>query len=380
MRADRDKRAAILTAEGQRQSAILTAEGQKQSAILSAEGARESQILRAQADREAAILRAQGEGQAIQTVFQAIHDGNPDQSLLAYQYLQMMPKIAEGGANKLWIVPSEIGKALEGLGSTMNELRGIPKEVEGPKTRVDMGSSEPSHLDSRTDSELTQANKAVEAAIAEAASAAQPLRPTAADPLSASPPQHRGWHPGAAHAVTLLEAAAILLAGLAAGLINTVVGSGTLITFPTLVALGVPPVTANVSNTVGLVPGSVSGAVGYRRELRGQRGRAVRLGSASLRRRAGRRAAPAGAAGGGVRGDRAGADPARPGAGGLPASDLGVGGAPARRGRWAPRERGLVGAAGGAAGRGVRRLLRRRAGRAADGDPGHRASTSRCSG
>jgi uncharacterized membrane protein YfcA len=82
--------------------------------------------------------------------------------------------------------------------------------------------------------------------------------------------------------VTLLEAAAILLAGLAAGLINTVVGSGTLITFPTLVALGVPPVTANVSNTVGLVPGSISGAVGYRRELRGQRGRAVRLGLASL--------------------------------------------------------------------------------------------------
>ena len=77
MRADRDKRAAILTAEGQRQSAILTAEGSKQSAILNAEGDRESLILRAQADRESAILRAQGEGQAIQTVFQAIHDGQP---------------------------------------------------------------------------------------------------------------------------------------------------------------------------------------------------------------------------------------------------------------------------------------------------------------
>ncbi len=105
MRADRDKRAVILTAEGQRQAAILTAEGNKQSAILNAEGDRESQILRAQADRESAILRAQGEGQAIQTVFQAIHDGQPDQSLLAYQYLQMMPKIAEGDANKVWIVP-----------------------------------------------------------------------------------------------------------------------------------------------------------------------------------------------------------------------------------------------------------------------------------
>ena len=106
MRADRDKRALILTAEGQRQSAILTAEGNKQSAILNAEGDRESLILRAQADRESPILRAQGEGQAIQTVFQAIHDGQPDQSLLAYQYLQMMPKIAEGDANKVWIVPS----------------------------------------------------------------------------------------------------------------------------------------------------------------------------------------------------------------------------------------------------------------------------------
>ncbi|MDO9398632.1 MAG: SPFH domain-containing protein, partial [Herbiconiux sp.] len=122
MRADRDKRAQILTAEGGRQAAILTAEGQKQSSILNAEGDRESLILRAQADRESQILRAQGEGQAIQTVFQAIHDGQPDQALLAYQYLQMMPKIAEGGANKLWIVPSEIGKALEGLGSTMNNL------------------------------------------------------------------------------------------------------------------------------------------------------------------------------------------------------------------------------------------------------------------
>ena len=88
------------------------------------------------------ILRAQGEGQAIQTVFQAIHDGNPDQSLLAYQYLQMMPKIAEGGANKLWIVPSEIGKALEGLGSTMTDLAGIPQHPSGSKTRVDMGSTE----------------------------------------------------------------------------------------------------------------------------------------------------------------------------------------------------------------------------------------------
>ncbi len=188
MRADRDKRAAILTAEGQRQSAILTAEGQKQSAILTAEGARESQILRAQADREAAILRAQGEGQAIQTVFQAIHDGQPDQSLLAYQYLQMLPRIAEGDANKVWIVPSEIGKALEGLGSTMTSLQGIPKDADGPRKRVDMGSTE-ALVPRSSDELLKETNAAVEAAIAEAESAANPGRgrqistpPTTTDP------------------------------------------------------------------------------------------------------------------------------------------------------------------------------------------------------
>ncbi|CAN5671487.1 sulfite exporter TauE/SafE family protein [soil metagenome] len=75
---------------------------------------------------------------------------------------------------------------------------------------------------------------------------------------------------------------AIFLAGIAAGTINTVVGSGTLITFPTLLAVGIPPVTANVSNTLGLVPGSLSGAIGYRRELVGQRPRLLRLGTASV--------------------------------------------------------------------------------------------------
>jgi regulator of protease activity HflC (stomatin/prohibitin superfamily) len=168
MRADRDKRAAILTAEGQRQAAILTAEGSKQSAILTAEGERESQILRAQAERESQILKAQGEGQAIQTVFQAIHDGRPDQSLLAYQYLQMMPRIAEGDANKVWIVPSEIGKALEGLGSTMNSLQGIPDDVEGPRKRVDMGAPIPDVPDRGEDETLSKAHDAVAEAIAAA--------------------------------------------------------------------------------------------------------------------------------------------------------------------------------------------------------------------
>jgi uncharacterized membrane protein YfcA len=82
--------------------------------------------------------------------------------------------------------------------------------------------------------------------------------------------------------VTWFGALALLGAGVAAGTINTVVGSGTLVTFPVLLALGYPPVVANVSNTVGLVPGSLSGAYGYRRELAGQRGRLLRLGTASL--------------------------------------------------------------------------------------------------
>jgi regulator of protease activity HflC (stomatin/prohibitin superfamily) len=173
MRADREKRAVILTAEGQRQSAILTAEGNKQSQILNAEGDRESQILRAQASREAQILRAQGEAQAITNVFQAIHDGQPDQSLLAYQYLQMLPKIAEGDANKVRVIPSEITRALEGLGSSIHEVAGIPLKSDGVKHRVaDYGSTE--RIEAGTDNELSSTNKAVEAAIAEAEHAAHP--------------------------------------------------------------------------------------------------------------------------------------------------------------------------------------------------------------
>ncbi|MCM3656875.1 SPFH/Band 7/PHB domain protein [Agromyces mediolanus] len=105
MRAERDRRAAILTAEGTKQSAILEAEGARQAAILSAEG-----------DAKAAVLRAQGEAEAIQTVFRAIHEGDPDPKLLAYQYLQTLPQLAQGQANKLWIVPSELTEALKGIG------------------------------------------------------------------------------------------------------------------------------------------------------------------------------------------------------------------------------------------------------------------------
>jgi regulator of protease activity HflC (stomatin/prohibitin superfamily) len=105
MRADRDKRAAILNAEGVKQSQVLTAEGDKQSAILRAEG-----------KRQAMMLEAEGQAKAIDTVFKAIHEGNPDPQLLAYQYLQMLPQIAQGEANKMWIIPSELTQALGNLG------------------------------------------------------------------------------------------------------------------------------------------------------------------------------------------------------------------------------------------------------------------------
>ncbi|HEX8768249.1 MAG TPA: SPFH domain-containing protein, partial [Jatrophihabitans sp.] len=121
MRADRDKRAIILSAEGQRESAIKTAEGQKAAQILAAEGAktaailsaeadRQSRILRAEGDRAARYLSAQGQAKAIETTFNAIHAAKPDPALLAYQYLQTLPQIAQGDANKMWIVPSEFSK------------------------------------------------------------------------------------------------------------------------------------------------------------------------------------------------------------------------------------------------------------------------------
>ncbi len=108
MRAERDRRAAILTAEGFKQSQILTAEGEQQAAILRATG-----------ERQAAILRAEGEARAIQTVFDAIHEGRPDRELLSYQYLQMLPKLADGQASKIFVIPSEFTEALGGIGQAL---------------------------------------------------------------------------------------------------------------------------------------------------------------------------------------------------------------------------------------------------------------------
>ena len=112
MRAERDRRAAILNAEGVKQSQILTAEGEKQSAVLRAEGQKQS-----------AILRAEGESKAIQTVFAAIHEGNPDQRLLSYQYLQMLPQLAQGEANKIFVIPSEFTQALANIGGSLTGNR-----------------------------------------------------------------------------------------------------------------------------------------------------------------------------------------------------------------------------------------------------------------
>jgi regulator of protease activity HflC (stomatin/prohibitin superfamily) len=119
MRADRDKRAAILQAEGVKQSQILSAEGEKQAAILRAEG-----------ERQSAMLRAEGQAKAIETVFAAIHEGDADPKLLAYQYLQTLPQIAQGESNKVWIIPSEFTQALGRLGGALSPP---PTDEQEPK-------------------------------------------------------------------------------------------------------------------------------------------------------------------------------------------------------------------------------------------------------
>jgi regulator of protease activity HflC (stomatin/prohibitin superfamily) len=113
MRAEREKRAAILTAEGVRQSSILTAEGEKQSAILRAEG-----------DKQSVILRAEGQAEAVAQVFQAVHDNDPDPKLLAYQYLQTLPQLANGAGNTFWVIPSEMTNALKAVTSAFGGAAG----------------------------------------------------------------------------------------------------------------------------------------------------------------------------------------------------------------------------------------------------------------
>jgi regulator of protease activity HflC (stomatin/prohibitin superfamily) len=125
MRAEREKRAAILTAEGLRQAQILTAEGDRQGTILRAEG-----------DKQSAILRAEGQSQAIGTVFQAIHDNDPDPKLLAYQYVQALPQIAQGPGSSVWMIPNEVTAALKTLSSAFDS---------GPDGKGMSGADGPGH-------------------------------------------------------------------------------------------------------------------------------------------------------------------------------------------------------------------------------------------
>ncbi|WP_373313889.1 SPFH domain-containing protein [Planosporangium flavigriseum] len=156
MRAERDRRAVILQAEGHKQAQILTAEGEKQAAVLRAEG-----------DRVSRILTAEGQAKAIQTVFDAIHTADPNPQVLAYQYMQALPQIAAGQANKVWIVPAELTRALEGIGGALGGLSGlgVAPGVERPEAKA------------AVDQEMAQAAEAAaEEARAAATSAADAAR------------------------------------------------------------------------------------------------------------------------------------------------------------------------------------------------------------
>ncbi|MFG1948866.1 SPFH domain-containing protein [Nonomuraea sp. NPDC048826] len=155
MRAERDKRAAILTAEGQRQSQILTAEGEKQSRILRAEGA-----------RSAAILEAEGQSRAIDQVFQAVHRNDPDPKLLAYQYLQVLPQLAQGEGNTFWVIPSEVTSALQGVSKAFTEA--LPPSA---ATREEVPQA------SEMDEEIAKATEAAAEAVADAQSTERPNGP-----------------------------------------------------------------------------------------------------------------------------------------------------------------------------------------------------------
>ncbi|NUW37399.1 SPFH/Band 7/PHB domain protein [Nonomuraea sp. SMC257] len=155
MRAERDKRAAILNAEGQRQSQILTAEGDKQSSILRAEG-----------QRAAAILEAEGQSRAIDQVFQAVHRNDPDPKLLAYQYLQVLPQLAQGSGNTFWVIPSEVTSALQGVSKAFTEA--LPKSA---ATREELPPS------AEMDEEVAKAAEAAAEAVADAQEAESPNGP-----------------------------------------------------------------------------------------------------------------------------------------------------------------------------------------------------------
>ena len=218
MKADREKRAMILNAEGQRESAIRSAEGQKQSAILTAEGSKQAAILAAEAERQAEILRAQGrraaqyleaqgEAKAIEKKFAAIKAGKPTPELLAYEYLQTLPEMAQGEASKMWVVPSDFGKALEGftrmLGAPGEDgvFRYTPSPDDPtPSKPAEDDESVKDWFDTSTDPEIArQVAEATAAAQKEVPAANEPSEPvrdrdvTAPVSLPSAPPP--GVHP-----------------------------------------------------------------------------------------------------------------------------------------------------------------------------------------
>jgi regulator of protease activity HflC (stomatin/prohibitin superfamily) len=206
MKADREKRAMILTAEGQReaqiktaegakQAQILAAEGSKQSAILSAEGERQSRILRAQGERAASYLQAQGQAKAIEKVFAAIKSGKPTPELLAYQYMQTLPLVAKGDANKVWVVPSDFGKALEGFAKQFGTQGedGVFRYEAAPdgeaQARPEDDADEVADwFDMRTDPAAARAVRAAEAAAAAPVDPVAPLVPGAPRQQQIPPP------------------------------------------------------------------------------------------------------------------------------------------------------------------------------------------------
>jgi regulator of protease activity HflC (stomatin/prohibitin superfamily) len=150
MRAERDKRAASLSAEGQRQSQILTAQGDKQGAILRAEG-----------DRAAAILKAEGQSRAIDQVFQAVHRNDPDPKLLAYQYLQVLPQLAQGEGNTFWVIPSEVTSALQGVSRAFTEAL--------PRSTATQDQRPTDEVATRAAEDAAEAEEAAAEAVADAA-------------------------------------------------------------------------------------------------------------------------------------------------------------------------------------------------------------------
>ena len=291
MRAERDRRAAILNAEGVKQSAILSAEGEKQS-----------QILRAEGSAQARILEAQGQARAIQQVFGAIHRGKPTQRLLAYQYLQVLPQLARGDSNKMWIIPSEVTDALRGIsGALGGNQRGIDEEDEtwvdpgpgGRRVRRDLArgpgqgarrGSRPGRAGQRRGHRARDPVAAEQPALqpvpagadARPTAPAAPTVPTAVDrPADRPGPSRPSGGSGAAaltdtpqgrpatrHRVTgcpCSSLVAVLAAGFAPAPSTRSSGRGASSRSRRCSSSGYPPLTANVSNNIGLVPGGVSG-------------------------------------------------------------------------------------------------------------------------